>query len=100
MMIENVRLLTRVEVEKQRKLNQFLQGCVPVPDVHLRALATIERMAAALKDMADTAGNCVCHKGFTSRKLRDPECRYHNFTPDVDVARALLREYEGGSDVG
>lgn len=96
MMTENVRLLTRAEVDECKKRWEGYWRHIN----ELRALATIERMVAALKDMADTAGDCVCHKGFTSRKLRDPECRYHNFTPEVDVARALLREYEGGSDVG
>lgn len=112
-MIENVRLLTRVEVEKQRKLNQFLQGCVLVPDVHPRALATIERMTAALKEaygmleFHDSLGceNDTCALCLFLFKVR-PELIDPNETRSRLVAKAkanpitIIREYEGGSDVG
>lgn len=80
------RLLTRADVENAKEL---FAG----REITISALATVERMAAALRQIklasadidsrsADTEGNCTAACGCSN-------C----------IASTLLRKYEGGSDV-
>ena len=59
--------------------------------------ARLEREVGELRDirdksqsLADCVGACACGEEYTSRKLRDPDCEYHQMTPEVDELRAAL----------
>ena len=63
----------------------------------MEALARLEREVGELRDirdksqsLADCVGACACGEEYTSRKLRDPDCEYHQMTPEVDELRAAL----------
>lgn len=53
-------------------------------------MSTEQALRAALTEMIAGIGECACHEGYTSRKLKDPDCRYHDNLPETTQARAAL----------
>lgn len=49
-----------------------------------------ERVEAAAKELNGYTGDCRCHEGYTSRRLIDPDCCYHE-VPNHEVAVDMLK---------
>lgn len=55
------------------------------------AMARLMVAVEALKHQAAMVGGCDCHEAYTSRKLTDPNCVYHNYELcDVEEALATI----------
>lgn len=35
---------------------------------------------------------CYCDEGYRNRELLDPQCQYHQVSPEIDVLRELLQK--------
>jgi len=55
----------------------------------LEAVAVAAR--AAHESLEELVDPCSCHEDYTSRKLRDPGCGYHDYGHIVEEIRAALR---------
>ncbi len=49
-----------------------------------------DRLESALREFIACVGKCTCHEGYTSRKLEDPACHYHNYKSEIDAALLAL----------
>lgn len=68
-----------------------------------------EAVEAAKQEFVGYTGECVCHEAYTSRNLRDPECRYCDLLgihEDILTAayphlrRAIIAELAGKAEAG
>lgn len=48
------------------------------------------RVEAAAKELNGYTGDCRCHEGYTSRRLIDPDCCYHE-VPNHEAAVDMLK---------
>lgn len=66
-----------------------LNSCI----AYLLGKTTNENEAVARSIIAafvDGIGDCTCTIDYTSRGLRDPQCRHHEFEPELQRAGAWL----------
>lgn len=52
----------------------------------------VDDMIEALKAMLGNVGPCKCAEAYLCRDLKDPDCTFHNFQPEVEQALAALRK--------
>lgn len=63
------------------------------------AAALLRAEARGWQEAASHTEPCRCHEGYTTRKLRDPDCRYHDLGTDYESHASKLekaaKELEG-----
>lgn len=55
-------------------------------------IAAWQLLEAKLEGMKLVAGECRCHEGFTSRRLKDPQCEYHSWDNEMIELRKEIEE--------